>query len=51
MPAIAPEGFAPGDEPGEEEPSTGPRLSGDEAALALIQSGLGARVIGELDAG
>ncbi|GAC1322361.1 MAG: hypothetical protein NVSMB13_00610 [Mycobacteriales bacterium] len=54
-PATSPEGFAPGDEPGDEpgedEPSAAPRLSGEEAALALIQSGLGARVIGELDAG
>ncbi|MDQ6649958.1 MAG: hypothetical protein M3Z02_07585, partial [Actinomycetota bacterium] len=50
--AATSEGFAPGDEPAhEDEPAEGRRLSGEESALALIQSGLGARVIGELDAG
>jgi len=50
--AATPDGFAPGDEPAADDEAAGDqRPSGEESALALIRSGLGARVIGELDAG
>lgn len=56
----APAGFAAGDAPTEEapaddvpedgEPQRAPaRVSGEDAAMALLQSGLGARVIGEVE--
>jgi DNA polymerase-3 subunit gamma/tau len=46
-----PEGFAAGDAPAEDDTTidvTGP--SGDDAAVALLEQGLGATVIGEVDA-
>ncbi|MDP9432552.1 MAG: DNA polymerase III subunit gamma and tau [Actinomycetota bacterium] len=45
------EGFDPGDEPAEDVRDSSPALSGEEAAMALLQSGLGAKVIGELEPG
>lgn len=52
VPAPGREGFAPGDEPAHDEDDAGPTstLSGEDAAVALLQDGLGAKVIGELDA-
>ncbi len=45
------EGFDPGDEPADDVPDSSPALSGEDAAMALLQSGLGAKVIGELEPG
>ncbi len=51
-PAVsAHEGFDPGDEPADDVPDSSPALSGEDAAMALLQSGLGAKVIGELEPG
>jgi DNA polymerase-3 subunit gamma/tau len=53
--------FAAGDAPADEEPADPPvdgeperasaRVSGEDAAMALLKSGLGAHVIGEVDKG
>ncbi|MDX6254729.1 MAG: polymerase subunit gamma/tau [Frankiales bacterium] len=49
------EGFAPGDEAAEENPDEpaeqAPRLDPEEAAVALLTDSLGAKVIGQIDAG
>jgi DNA polymerase-3 subunit gamma/tau len=47
-----PADFAPGDEPADhDEPEqTSGRQSGEDAAVALLKSGLGAQVIGEVEA-
>ncbi|BEP12919.1 hypothetical protein acdb102_12300 [Acidothermaceae bacterium B102] len=53
-PAPAYEGFAPGDEAADEsdEPSEqAPRVDPEEAAMALLSDSLGAKVIGQIDAG
>jgi DNA polymerase-3 subunit gamma/tau len=56
-PAVAPayDGFQPGDEPAEDEPDSSgepaARTDPEEAAVALLTENLGARVIGQIDAG
>ncbi len=51
-PANGSEGFAPGDEAADEDPETaGDPPTGEEAAMALLKQGLGAKVIGEVEAG
>ena len=40
-----------GDEPADDTPEARPELSGEDAALALVKTGLGGRVIGGTDAG
>ena len=47
--------FAPGDEAADEDPDAAgepaPRLDPEEAAVALLTENLGAKVIGQIDAG
>ncbi len=48
------EGFAPGDEAADESDEPGeqaPRVDPEEAAVALLADSLGAKVIGQIDAG
>jgi DNA polymerase-3 subunit gamma/tau len=52
---VHPPAFAPGDEPTPDSPREddgkhdGERVSGEDAAMALLKSGLGAQVIGEVE--
>ncbi len=51
-PAYGPDGFAPGDEATDDDAdAAGDPPSGEEAAMALLKQGLGAKVIGEVEAG
>jgi DNA polymerase-3 subunit gamma/tau len=49
------DGFAPGDEAADEDPDEAaeqaPRVDPEEAAVALLSDSLGAKVIGQIDAG
>ncbi len=50
-PAPAVDGFAPGDQAADDDPGTDGGSSREDAAMALLRHGLGAKVIGEVDAG